>query len=148
MKPPWPSEPGRSGPSSTTTYKQMTRSGSGSGYVDGRDPDRRTARRSVPRRQSRALADVDSRAPRQQPSGPDEHHDDEEGERQHVPPLQVGEQPAERDDLGEYKRRHEAADEITEPAEHANQKCDRPERQADKRMDVVLQHQQAGGEAG
>src|SRR6266481_2669313 len=130
------------------TYKQTPRSGSGSGYADGTDRDRRTAAQSVPRRESRALADVDSRAPRQQPGGLDEHHDDEEGERQHVAPLQIGEQSAERDDLGEYKCRHEAADEITEPAEHANQEGDRPERQADKRMDVVLQHQQAGREAG
>ncbi len=34
----------------------------------------------------------DSRAPRQQPGGPDEHHDDEEGEGQHVTPFEIGKQ--------------------------------------------------------
>src|SRR5713226_3540144 len=103
----------------------MTRSGSGSGYADGRGRDRRTAERSVLRRQSRVPAEVRSRAPRQQPSGPDEHYNDEEGESHHI-----------------------AADGVTEPTEHANQEGDRSERQADKRMDIVLQYQQAGRETG
>ena len=80
--------------------------------------------------------------------GPDEHHDDEEGEGQHVAPFEIGEQPAQRNDLREHERRDEAADEIAEPAEHADQEGDRPERQPDEGMHVVLQHQQAGGEAG
>ena len=79
---------------------------------------------------------------------PDEHHDDEEGESQHVAPFEIGKQAAERDDLGEHECRHEAADEVAEPAQHADQERDRPERQADEGMDVVLQHQQAGREAG
>src|SRR5450432_3368859 len=123
--------PGRSGPSSTRTYRQTTRSGSGSGCAGDRVRDRRTAARSAPRRQSRAMTETltgaGSRAPRQQPRGPDEHHDDEEGEGQHVAPFEIGKQPAERDDLGEHECRDEAADEIAEPAQHANQEGDRPE---------------------
>src|ERR1700692_3225131 len=134
--------PGRSGPSSTTRYRRTTRSGSGSGYACDRDRDRRTAARSALRPRTMANAGLDSRAPRQQPGGPDEHHDDEEGEGQHVTPFEIGEQSAERDNLAEHKRRHEAVDEIAESAEHADQEGDRPERQPDKGVDVVLQHQQ------
>ena len=49
---------------------------------------------------------------------------------------------------GEHERRDEAADEIAEPAEHADQEGDRPERQPDEGMHVILQHQKTGGEAG
>ncbi len=49
---------------------------------------------------------------------------------------------------GEHERRDEAADEIAQAPEHADQEGDRPERQTDEGMHVVLQHQQAGGEAG
>ena len=42
----------------------------------------------------------------------------------------------------------EAADHVAQPAQHADHEGDRPEGQADERMDVVLQHQQAGGEPG
>src|SRR5205823_5614846 len=115
-------------------YRRTTRSGSGSRGADDRARDKQTAARSVPRRQSRDRAGVSSRAPRQQPGGPDEHHDDEEGERQNVAPLEIRKQPAERDDLGEHESRDKAANEIAKPAQHANQEGDRSERQANKRM--------------
>src|SRR5205807_3838238 len=104
----------------TTRYRRTTRSGSGSGYACDRGRGRRTAARSAPHLQAKASAGSSSRTPRQQPGGPDEHHDDEEGEGQHVAPFEIGEQPAERDDLGEHERRHKTADEIAEPAEHTD----------------------------
>jgi len=48
-----------------------------------------------------------SSAPRQQAGRPDEHHDDEEGEGEHIAPFKVGEQTAQRDDLGEDESRDE-----------------------------------------
>src|SRR5438045_5468811 len=113
-------------------YRRTTRSGSGSQGADDRVRDKQTAARSVLRRQSRDRADVSSRAPRQQPGGPDEHHDDEESEGQHVAPLEIREQPAERDDLGEHESRDKAANEITKAAQTANQEGDRSGRQANK----------------
>src|SRR3954451_12632974 len=112
-------------------YRRTTRSGSGSRGADDRVRDKQTAARSVPRRQSRDRTDVSSRAPRQQPGGPDEHHDDEERERQHIAPFEIREQSAEREDLGKHESRDEAANEIAEPPEYADQKRDRSERQAD-----------------
>src|SRR5882762_1896230 len=78
---------------------------------------------------------------------PPEHHPDEEGEREHVAPLEVEEEPAHRDELREHESRDEAARHAAQAAHHADEKGDRPERQADRRVHVVLQHQQAGAEA-
>src|SRR3954469_15674478 len=103
------------------TYRRTTRSGSAPGCADDRDRDTRTAARSAPPALRPSRHDADSRAPREQARGPDEHHDDEESERQHIAPFEVGEQAAQRDDLGEHEGGNEAADEIAEPAEHADQ---------------------------
>src|SRR5690349_14746921 len=101
-------------------YRRTTRSGSGSRGAGDRVRDKRMAARSAPLRQSRDRAGESSRAPRQQPGGPDEHHHDEEGEGQHVAPLEIREQPAERDDLSEHESRDEASNEIAKSTQHAN----------------------------
>src|SRR5262245_44850197 len=75
-----------------------------------------------------------------------EHHPDEENERTHLAPLDSKEQPDDRDEFRKDECCYEAADEVAEPAEHADQECDRAERQTDRGMDVVLQHEQARGE--
>src|SRR5579863_8015613 len=78
---------------------------------------------------------------------PPEHDRNEENEREHVAPLELEEEAAHRDELREQERGDEAADHVAQAPEHANEEGDRSEGQADRRMDVVLQHQQAGGEA-
>src|SRR4051812_33307472 len=109
--------------------RRTTRSGSAPGYADDRDRDRRTAARpALPVRSPKPQdAPAPSSAPRKQARGPDEHHDNEECEGEHVAPFEVGEQAAERDDLGEHEGCDEAADEIAEAAKHADQESDRPE---------------------
>src|SRR5437763_5475991 len=72
---------------------------------------------------------------------PPEHDGDEECERDDVTPLEREEEAADRDELREDERGDETAEHVAEPAEHADQKRDRPERQADRRVDVVLQDQ-------
>src|SRR5262245_64583491 len=119
----------------------MTRSGSAPGGADDRDRDKGKAARSARRDRWPRRQYGNSRAPRKQARGPDEHHDDEEGEGEHVAPFEVGEQAAERDDLGEYEGGDEAADEIAQAAEHADQEGDRAEGEADEGMHVILQHQ-------
>src|ERR1043165_6122187 len=101
------------------TYRRTTRSGSAPGCADDRGRDRqRAARPALPVRLPMQCY-ANSRAPREQARGPDEHHDDEEGEGEHVAPFEVGEQAAQRDDLGEHERRNEATDKVAEAAEHA-----------------------------
>src|SRR5215203_7419486 len=95
-------------------YKRTTRSGSAPGCAGDRARDRRRAARPALRVRRPRRWCGDSRAPRKKARGPDEHHDDKEGERQHVTPFEVGEQAAQRNDLGEYEGRDEAADEIAE----------------------------------
>src|SRR6186713_202949 len=102
-------------------YRRTTRSGSARECAGDRARDRRTAARPVLRVQRTRRWCGDSRAPRKKARGPDEHHDDEEGERQHVTPFEVGEKAAQRNDFGEHEGCDEAADEIAEPAEYANQ---------------------------
>src|SRR4030095_13540021 len=75
--------------------------------------------------------------------GTPEHDRDEETEREHVAPLDVKEDPADRDELREDECGDQAADEVAEAAEHADQERDRAEREADRGMDVVLQDEQA-----
>src|SRR3954466_13342783 len=96
------------------TYRRTTRSGSAPGCANDRDRDRRKAARPAPPVPPPKLQAVlaPSSAPREQARGPDEHHDDEEGEGKHMAPFEIGERAAERDDLGEPERRDEAADEI------------------------------------
>src|SRR5215831_725208 len=100
----------------------------------------------MPRR--RSTADSGSRAPGHQALGPYEHHHDEEGEREDVAPLQVEVEAADRDDKGENECGDEAAREVAEAPEHADEERDRPEREPDEGMYVVLQDQQARGQAG
>ena len=80
----------------------------------------------------------------EQPLGPHEHHDDEEHERHDVTPLDVEQEPAHRDELGEDECGHEAADHVPQAAEHADEERDRAEGQPDRGVDVVLQYEEAG----
>src|SRR5919106_1618744 len=77
-----------------------------------------------------------------------EHDANEEQEREHVAPLDVQEEAAHRDELREDERGDEAADYVAEATEHAHQEGNGAEGQADRRVYVVLQHEQAGGEPG
>src|SRR5690242_19407700 len=79
----------------------------------------------------------------QQALRPPEHDRDEEDERNHIAPLEVEEEPAHRDELREEERGDEAAHHVAQAAEHADEEGDRPEGKADRRMDVVLEHEQA-----
>src|SRR3546814_13888556 len=73
---------------------------------------------------------------------------DEEHEGEHVAPLDLRVESAERDELGEDEGGDEAADHVAEPAQHADHEGDRADGEADRWVDVVEQNQQAGTEPG
>src|SRR5262244_3579799 len=70
--------------------------------------------------------------------GAQKHHGDEEGKGEHVAPFEVEVEAADRDDLGEDECRDEAAPEVAEAAQHADQERDGPEREPHEGMHVVL----------
>src|SRR3954470_5167476 len=112
------SSPAPAGPSATSSYKCSPTAAPGSRGAAGN-----------------SFAQDSARAP--------EHHRDEEDEGDDVAPLHREEEAADGDELGKDERGDEAAQHVAEPAEHADQERDRPEREADRRMDVVLKNQQA-----
>ncbi len=69
--------------------------------------------------------------------------------RTHSPIDLIEVEPGHRDDLGEQKRGDKAADHVAETTELTTiRKAIGPKGKADKGLDVVLQDQEAGGEAG
>src|SRR5580693_2133475 len=77
-----------------------------------------------------------------------EHQGDEERKGEHIGELGVGVITDDRDDLADDEGGDEAADHVAEPAEHADHENERPERVADKGMNVVLQQQEARRQSG
>src|SRR3954471_21242133 len=112
------SSPARAGPSATSSYRCSPTAAPGSRGAAGN-----------------SFAEDSARAP--------EHHGDKKDERNDVAPLHREEEAADGDELGQDESVNEAAQHVAAPAEHADQDRDRPEREADRRMDVVLQDQQA-----
>src|SRR5688500_16762689 len=70
--------------------------------------------------------------------GTPEHHRDKEREGDDVAPLDVEEEPADRDELGKDERGDQAAQHVAQAAQHADEEHDRSEGEPDRRMDVVL----------
>src|SRR6476660_839837 len=73
----------------------------------------------------------------------DRHHEEQEGHR--VAPFRVKAARADDDELADDEGLNEAADHIAETTQHADHEDQRPELQADLRINVVLQHHQRGG---